>query len=146
MLGVRDLDGGVAEQAAAQREIAVRRHEQRQQPFHRGQVGALEGQLVAEDLVVLETPQAGLDQLVLGAEVLVERALGDVGRLGELGEPGRVDAVAVEEVGCGLEDPLPRAGSSTRSSPSHNPSADLFLGVAHPGGGNLSPFTASARG
>jgi len=54
----------------------------------------------------LEPVQVGLDKRVLGREVLVEGAGRDVGGIDERGDPGRVDAVPVEQLGGGAQDPL----------------------------------------
>ena len=47
-----------------------------------------------------------LDQVLLGREVVVERLLGDVGGLGDLERGGGREALAPEQPGRGLDDPL----------------------------------------
>jgi hypothetical protein len=48
--------------------------------------------------------QDGLGEILLGREVEVERALGDMGVLDDVTEAGRFVAVPVEQIGCGPDD------------------------------------------
>src|SRR5262249_7302546 len=58
----------------------------------------------------VDAAQVVVDEIVLAGEVLVERALGHVGPLGDPFDAGRVDAVAVEKLGRSTLDSFACSG------------------------------------
>src|SRR3569833_2787054 len=114
MAGVGELGGGVEVRAAAERGAALSPFvvEQAQQPVAGGQVRTGQDLLTGQETLVGEAAQVGGDPRVLALEVLVARALGDMGDLGQLADAGGADALAVEEPGRRPQDPLPGAAAS----------------------------------
>jgi hypothetical protein len=63
--------------------------------------------------------QAGREHIVLAAEELVHRALGDARRLGQRLDAD-VDALAVEEVGRRVEQAVTRVSHADQTTPPEN--------------------------
>jgi hypothetical protein len=91
--------------------VLGQRGEHLQQPGPRGQVGAGQDGLGGVRRILGKAGQVGGDQVVLAGEVVVQRPLGDVRGLTQLGDPRGVDALAAEQITRGGQDPAARAAA-----------------------------------
>ena len=142
-------------------EVLDRRHDHVRggapQPLLHGLVGVREG--VQALLLDAQHPRVHLVQeVVLGAEVVVERPLGDAGRLHDLLHRGAVVAPLREEPGGGGEQPLRDGRAVTVRRPGHCAATCLprsapavsirrcFGNAVPDGGSSHSPSWASRAG
>src|SRR5205809_3297180 len=85
--------------------------------------------------LLLEELHPGVKEVLLGGEVVEDRHLGHVRRVGDLGHGDRLEAALVEELARGLEDLLPRflllalaqAGSHGRQSTGNSLSRTIII-------------------
>jgi hypothetical protein len=109
MLEVGELGDGVDERAAAEevlsRQVAQPgKDSQDLLPGRQARVVA-GAEVPPDDLLAPRVKGVG-DELLLAAELLVQRPLGHARRLAHQVNPDRADAVAVEQVGGGVNKPL----------------------------------------